>query len=101
MIWLVGINRYANGIMYLINKLHSHEQIKNPFGILASLLSVSSFAQSDSTSSIEVVDYSTSVSESFQPERKSIVMSHVVFENSESSFTVYAVPESVPIKIIN
>ena len=71
------------------------------FGILASLLSVSSFAQSDSTSSIEVVDHSTSVSESSQARNKSIVMSHVVFENSESSFTVYAVPESVPIKIIN
>ena len=68
------------------------------FGILASLLSVSSFAQSDSTSSIEVVDHSTSVSESSQPERKSYVMSHVVFEDSESSLTVYAVPEPEPIK---
>lgn len=73
---------------------------KTLFGILASLLPVSSFAQSDSTSSIEVVDHSTSVIESSQPERKSIVMSHVVFEDSESSLTVYAVPEPEPIKII-
>lgn len=68
------------------------------FGILASLLSVSSFAQSDSTSSIEVVDHSTSVSESSQARNKSIVMSHVVFEDSESGVTVYAVPEPEPIK---
>ena len=70
------------------------------FGILASLLSVSSFAQSDSTSSIEVVDHSTCVSESSQARNKSIVMSHVVFEDSESSLTVYAVPEPEPIKIV-
>ena len=71
------------------------------FGILASLLSASAFAQSGSASSIEVVDHSISVSESSQPERKSNVMSHVVFEDSESSLTVYAVPEPEPIKIIN
>ena len=70
------------------------------FGILASLLSVSSFAQSDSTSSIEVVDHSTSVSESSQARNKSIVMSHIVFEDSESGVTVYAVPEPEPIKIV-
>lgn len=70
------------------------------FGILASLLSVSSFAQSDSTSSIEVVDHSTSVSESSQARKKSIVMRHVFFEDSESSLTVYAVPEPEPIKVI-
>ena len=70
------------------------------FGILASLLSVSSFAQSDSMSSIEVVDHSTSVSESSQAINKSIVMSHIVFEDSESSLTVYAVPEPEPIKIV-
>lgn len=70
------------------------------FGIFASLLSVSSFAQSDSTSSIEVVDHSTSVSGILHPDIKSIVISHVVFEDSESSLTVYAVPEPEPIKII-
>jgi len=70
------------------------------FGILASLLSVSAFAQSDSMSSIEVVDHSTSVSESSQAINKSIVMSHIVFEDSESSLTVYAVPEPEPIKIV-
>ncbi|MFH6565464.1 MULTISPECIES: hypothetical protein [Pseudomonas] len=68
------------------------------FGILASLLSVSAFAQSDSMSSIEVVDHSTSVSESSQAINKSIVMSHIVFEDSESGVTVYAVPEPEPIK---
>lgn len=70
------------------------------FGILTSLLSVSSFAQSDSTSSIEVVDHSTSVSGSSQARNKSIVMSHVVLEDYESRLTVYAVPEPEPIKII-
>ncbi|UHC79845.1 hypothetical protein LS633_15335 [Pseudomonas sp. NIBR-H-19] len=70
------------------------------FGILASLLSVSAFAQSDSMSSIEVVDHSTSVSESSQAINKSIVMSHIVFEDSESGVTVYAVPEPEPIKIV-
>lgn len=68
------------------------------FGILASLLSVSAFAQSDSMSSIEVVDHSTSVSESSQAINKSIVMSHIVFEDSESGVTVYAAPEPEPIK---
>ena len=68
------------------------------FGILASLLSFSSFAQSDSTSSIEVVDHSTSVSESSQARSQSTVISHVVFEDLESSLTVYAVPEPEPIK---
>ena len=70
------------------------------FGILASLLSVSSFAQSDSTSSIEVVDHSTSVSESSQAINKSIVISHVVLHDSESGVTVYAVPEPVLIKVV-
>lgn len=70
------------------------------FGILASLLSFGSFEQLDSTSSIEVVDHSTSVSESAQARNKSIVMSHVVFEDSESILTVYAVPESELFKII-
>ena len=70
------------------------------FGILASLLSVSAFAQSDSMSSIEVVDHSTSVSESSQARNKSIVMSHIVFEDSESGVTVYAVPATEPIKIV-
>ena len=70
------------------------------FGILASLLSFSSFAQSDSTSSIEVVDHSTSVSKSSQARSQSTVISHVVFEDSESSLTVYAVPEPEPIKIV-
>lgn len=68
------------------------------FGILASLLSVSSFAQSDSTSSIEVVDHSTSVFERSQAISQSTVISHVVFEDLESSLTVYAVPEPEPIK---
>ena len=71
------------------------------FGILASLLSVSSFAQSDSTSSIEVVDHSTSVNERAQVLNQSTVVSHVVFEDSESGVTVYAVTEPEPIKIIN
>ena len=70
------------------------------FGILASLLSVSSFAQSDSTSSIEVVDHSTSVSGSSQAINKSIVISHVVFDDSESGVTVYAVPEPELIKVV-
>ena len=70
------------------------------FGILASLLSVSSFAQSDSMSSIEVVDHSTSVSGILHPDFKSIVISHVVFEDLESGVTVYAVPEPKPIEII-
>ena len=71
------------------------------FGILASLLSFSSFAQSDSTSSIEVVDHSTSVNERAQVLNQSTVVSHVVFEDSESGVTVYAVTEPEPIKIIN
>ena len=71
------------------------------FGIFASLLSASALAQSDSTSSIEVVDHITSVSESSQARNKSNIMSHVVFEDSESSLTVYAVPEPESIKIIN
>ena len=70
------------------------------FGILASLLSFSSFAQSDSTSSIEVVDHSTSVSASSQAINKSIVISHVVFDDSESGVTVYAVPEPELIKVV-
>ena len=70
------------------------------FGILASLLSVSSFAQSDSTSSIEVVDHSTSVNERAQVLNQSTVVSHVVFEDSESGVTVYAVTEPEPVKII-
>ena len=70
------------------------------FGIFASLLSVISFAQSDSTSSIEVVDHSTSVSGILHPDIKSIVISHVVFEDLESGVTVYAVPEPKPIEII-
>ena len=74
---------------------------KNLFGILASLLSVSSFAQSDSTSSIEVVDHSTSVSETVQPVILPAVISHVVFEDLESGVTVFAVPEPESIKIIN
>ena len=73
---------------------------KNIFGIFASLLSVSAFAQSDSTSSIEVVDHSTSVNERAQVLNQSTVVSHVVFEDSESSLTVYAVPEPEPIKIV-
>ena len=68
------------------------------FGILASLLSVSSFAQSDSTSSIEVVDHSTSVNERAQILNQSTVVSHVAFEDSKSGVTVYAVPEPEPIK---
>lgn len=71
------------------------------FGIFASLLSVSAFAQSDSNSSIEVVDRSTSANERVQVLNQSTVVSHVVFENSESGVTVYAVPEPEPIKIIN
>lgn len=70
------------------------------FGILASLLSVSSFAQSDSTSSIEVVDHSTSVSEILHPDFSSTVISHVAFEDFESGVTVYAVPEPKSIKIV-
>ena len=69
------------------------------FGIFAALLSVSSFAQSDSTSSIEVVDHSTSVYGILHPDFKSIVISHVVFEDLESGVTVYAVPEPELIKI--
>ena len=70
------------------------------FGIFFSLLSASAFAQSGSASSIEVVDHSTSVSESSQARNKSIVMGHVVFEDSEYSLTVYAVPEPELIKIV-
>ena len=70
------------------------------FGIFASLLSVSFFAQSDFTSSIEVVDHSTSVSGILHPDFKSIVISLVVFEDLESGVTVYAVPEPKPIEII-
>lgn len=68
------------------------------FGIFASLLSSSSFAQSHSTSSIAVVDHSTSVNERAQVLNQSTVMSHVAFEDSESGVTVYAVPEPEPIK---
>lgn len=71
------------------------------FGILISLLSASSFAQSGSTSSIEVVDHSTSVSETVQPVILPAVISHVVFEDLESGVTVFAVPEPESIKIIN
>ena len=71
------------------------------FGIFVSLLSVSAFAQSDSTSSIEVVDHSTSVSETVQPVILPAVISHVVFEDLESGVTVFAVPEPESIKIIN
>lgn len=74
---------------------------KNIFGIFASLLSVSAFAQSDSTSSIEVVDHSTSVNERAQVLNQSTVVSHVAFEDSESGLTIYAVPEPEPIKILN
>lgn len=70
------------------------------FGIFAALLSVSSFAQSDSTSSIEVVDHSTSVYGILHPDFKSIVISYVVFEDLESGVTVYAVPEPELIKIV-
>lgn len=70
------------------------------FGILTSLLSFSSFAQSDSTSSIEVVDHGTSVSKSSQAINQSTVRSYVVFDDSESGFTVYAVPEPELIKIV-
>ena len=69
-------------------------------GILASLLSVSSFAQSNSVSSIEVVDHSTSATESVQVLNQSTVISHVVFQDWESGVTVFAVPEPEPIKII-
>ena len=70
------------------------------FGIFVSLLSVSAFAQSDSTSSIEVVDHSISISESSQAISQSAVRSHVVFGGSESGITVYAVPEPELIKIV-
>ena len=70
------------------------------FGIFASLLSASAFAQSDSTSSIEVVDHSTSANERAQILNQSTVMSHVVFDDSESGVTVYAVPEPELIKIV-
>lgn len=69
------------------------------FGILASLLSVSTFAQSDSMSSIEIVDHSTSVSESSHVLNQSNVITHVVFEDFASGVTVYAVPKSEPITI--
>ena len=65
------------------------------FGILISLLSASS------SSSIEVVDHSTSVSETVQPVILPAVISHVVFEDLESGVTVFAVPEPESIKIIN
>ena len=71
------------------------------FGIFASLLSASTFAQSNSTSSIEVVDHSTSVNERSQVSNQSTVVSHVVLEDTESGVTVYAVSEPEPINILN